>query len=225
MALIEERQPKEKSAYTRLFGLEQLGILITKIQGAIISQGTELESEIEKHAHLKIECIDKFLKNTQEYETVGVWLATKKQIKKSDIISKSYEPDFLGFDVLNKILYIFEVKEGHNFDTKKASGEHQTLHQYRNLVSNAVPFTTRIYISCFDVDTKEEAHRGLKKKFAMNEILTGREFCNLVGISYDDIMRERTADQQKNLEYFVREVIKIKPLRAMIVKRLKGTKH
>ena len=225
MALIEDRTTRKKSAYTRLFGIEQLGDLITKIHGTIISLGAELERDIYKNAPLKIECIDTFLENTKEHGTAGVWIASKKQIKKSKCISESYEPDFLGFDVLNNILYIFEVKEGHQFDTKKASGERKTLHSFSKSVSPKVPFKTRIYISCFDVDTKEQAYKGLKEKFSIDEILTGRDFCSLIGISYDNIMRERTAsqrtiDQQKNLEYFVNTLLKIDKIKSMIVKRL-----
>ena len=225
MALIEKRTLKGKSAYTRLFGIELLGNLITKIHGTIIAAGTELEKEIYSRAKLKIKDIDHFLSNQKEYEIAGIWMANKKVVKKSKRVSKSYEPDFLGFDVLNKTLYIFEVKAGHNFDTKKASGEHKTLHAYRNLISGEIPFETRVYISCFDVETKNEAHAGLKGKFAMDEILTGREFCKLVGINYDSIVKERKAEQQKNREYFVKEILKIPQIKVLISRRIKNIKQ
>lgn len=225
MALIENQTQKEKSAYTRLFGIELLGKLITKIHGTIIVAGTELEKEIYSCAKLKIEDIDHFLDNQKEYERAGIWMANKKAVKKSQRVSKSYEPDFLGFDVLRKILYIFEVKAGHNFDTKKASAEHKTLYEYRNLVSGEIPFETKVYISCFDVETKEEARAGLKNKFALEEILTGREFCELVDIRYERIVKERKVDQQKNREYFVREILKIPQIKKMISKRIKSNKQ
>jgi len=39
--------------------------------------------------------------------------------------------------------------------------------------------------------------------------MTGKEFCDLVGIDYEKIIQERKKDQQENLNYFIEELKKI----------------
>ena len=58
----------------------------------------------------------------------------------------------------------------------------------------------------------------------MDEVLTGRELCELFGISYDDIVKIRSGDQKSNLKYFVITLLKIDKIRKMISKNLKGQK-
>ncbi len=123
MALIENSNPKQTSGgYTRLFGIKELSSLITKIQSTVISAGTELEKII----HQEIKNIDSVggLESFLEYDVmpVGIFLATKKQIKKYNRFDSSgLEPDFLIFKRVNtsQFCYIIELKDGHIFDTKK----------------------------------------------------------------------------------------------------------
>ena len=39
--------------------------------------------------------------------------------------------------------------------------------------------------------------------------MTGREFCELLEIDYDEIVERRKADQESNLRCFVRELARI----------------
>ena len=39
--------------------------------------------------------------------------------------------------------------------------------------------------------------------------MTGKEFCDLVGLDFDKIVQERRKDQQQNLDYFISELKKI----------------
>ena len=150
MALIEKikgrRDNQPPSGYTRLFGAGALGNLMSRVHGATISAGTELEKLI--WAHVKqIDDLDRFIAESLDGIGEGIFVANKKQVKKSKTINSKYEPDFLGFDLTKRLCYIIEVKDGDQFDTKKASGEHTTLHNFTNDVSSALPFSTRTILT------------------------------------------------------------------------------
>ena len=194
---------------------------MSRIQGTVISSGTELEKLIYERA-TKIPDLDEFLVKTLHTQEAGIWVASKKQVKDSKIIHSKYEPDFLAFDLIKKVCYVIEVKDGDTFDTKKANGEHITLHNFTNDVSQALAFSFQIFICCFNANTREEVHTGLKGKFALTEILTGKELCILFKIDYNEITKIRTNDQQANLDYFIKQLLVIPNIKNMIVKRLKG---
>ncbi len=165
--------------------------------------------------------MDKFLDTTLHGGEDKVFVATKKQIKKSQRINSKYEPDFLGFNPYHKKCYIVEVKDGDQFDTKKASGEHKTLHDFTNDISSALTYSTEIYMCCFNARSKDEMYTGLKGKFSKDELLTGKELSILFDFDYNEIVKIRTADQQSNLEYFIKEILKISQIKNMITGFLK----
>ena len=223
MALIENakgrRQGQSPSGYTRLFGIEALGNLISRVQGTVISSGTELEHLIiERCKH--IDDLDKFITDKLHSNEAGVWVATKQQVKKSKIINSKYEPDFLGFRLDKRMCYVVEVKDGDQFDTKKASGEYQSLHNFTNDISQELPFSMRIFMCSFNAPDIDAVFHGLKRKFNRNELLTGKGLCMLFDIDYDEIIKIRTSDQQTNLEYFIEQLITIAPIRSMVIKAL-----
>lgn len=225
MALIENtkgrRENQSPSGYSRLFGNDTLGNLMSRIQGAVISSGTELEKLIWERVR-QIDDLDRFITENQKGGQMGIWVANKTQIKKSQIIKSRYEPDFLVFDLDNRICYVIEVKDGDQFDTKKADGEHTTLQNFMNDVAQSLPFSTKMYICCFNAQAKKEVYDGLKHKFLIQEVLTGLELCNLLNIVYSDIVRIRTSDQQNNLDYFISNLLDIEPIKTMAIKLLKN---
>jgi hypothetical protein len=226
MALIEKakgrREDQSPSGYTRLFGIESLGNLMSRMQGAVIASGNELENLIWARVANPIQDLDAFLRSTIHSDDDKVYVATKKQIKKSTTINSKYEPDFLGFHPKTRHAYIVEVKDGDTFDTKKSAGEHVTLRNFNNDISQSLPYSTSIHMCCFNVPTREEAFEGLKRKFALQELLTGRELGSLFGFNYDEIVRNRTADQERNLDYFVRSLLSIDSIKSLIVRILRG---
>lgn len=224
MALIEKakgrRAEQSPSGYTRLFGMLALGNLMSRIQGAVISSGNELEKLIWERVN-QIEDLDDFLKETLQGGEDKVFVASKQQIKKSKKIRSRYEPDFLGFNPKQRKCYIIEVKDGDQFDTKKAAGEHQTLYNFRNDVSSVLSYSIAVYICSFNARTKDEIVLGLKNQFSKEETLMGKEMCDLFGIDYPEIVKIRTSDQRANLRFFVAEILKIPAIKKMIVAFLK----
>jgi hypothetical protein len=75
-------------------------------------------------------------------ETHRIFVARKQQVKSSRTIRSEYEPDFLAFHPLSRNCYIVEVKDGDQFDTKKAAGERQMLENFRTDISRSVPYIT-----------------------------------------------------------------------------------
>ena len=125
MARIERREPKETSGgYERLFGDPGLGLLMSKVQGTVISSGSELERMIVARVR-KIDDLDVFLRD--ETMPDGVFIAPKKQVKNCRSLDfPEGEPDFLIFKRRDgqQLCHVVELKDGHVFDTKKASAEH-----------------------------------------------------------------------------------------------------
>jgi hypothetical protein len=129
MALIEKAkgrlETQSPSGYTRLFGIAALGNLMSRVQGAVIASGTELENLIWARVN-RIDDLDAFLLSTMHSTEDRIYVARKDQIKRSKTIHSKYEPDFLAFNPSTRHCYIIEVKDGDQFDTKK--GKQRTRH-------------------------------------------------------------------------------------------------
>ncbi len=222
MAKIRDRISINSSgSYERVFGNKKLGNLISKVHGTSIADGTELEKLIRDHIS-PISNLDEFLE--KEIMEDGIYLASKEQIKKSQTFDSHHtEPDFLIFKRRNRqqICYVIELKDGHVFDTKKAKAERDSLHGFTERNGQHISYKFQIYVCCFNVETKEQAYDGLKRKILKDEILTGREFCNLFEIDYNHIIESRKKDQEENLHYFLNELIKIKEIDVFLQKQYK----
>ena len=213
MALIRDREGRKGGGYERLFGDEALGHLISRVQAAVISSGTELERIIKQEV-APIEDLDSFL--DQEIMEDGVFLVDKRQLKASTKLDfTGSEPDFVVFRRRNERqhCYVIELKDGDNFDTKKSTSEHRALHDYVTQNAPHLHFTVTSHICCFNQTSREEIVRGFKNRIPLEEAMTGREFCDLLEISYVKIVETRKKDQLANLQYFVGELTKIEAVR------------
>ena len=208
---IENMKPKTTSgAYERVFGNKEVGDLITQIQATVISNGTELERMILSHC-TQIDDVDSFITSvTHAVQANGIYVATKKVIKKSVHTVPGIEPDIIIFIVeQNRICKIIELKDGYMFDTKKVKGEKQNLELFTEKFGSKIPFVAEWYICCFNENDKAIIREGLKNEFDETHILTGREFCSILQIDYDEIIRQRHADCKQNLQYFIKELMTI----------------
>lgn len=229
MATIERikgrRENQSPSGYTRLFGNPELGNLMSKIQGAVIASGTELEKLIWERVK-QIDDFDDFISHFVKENRTGVWVAKKSQVKTSKYINTHYEPDFLAFDLIRHICYVIEVKDGDQFDTKKSHGESVVLHEFANSIKYALPIEFQIRICCFNAQTKNEIYNGLKHQFSLGEILTGQELCELLEINFLDIITTRYKDQEVNIQYFIKELMAIALIKEIILTELRqGSKQ
>ncbi len=210
------------SGYVRVLGDEQLGKLISKVQSTVISNGTELEKLIIDKCN-QIKDLNSFIEKTVSGDTEdGVYVCPKKYYAKSSYLiydnqKKKILPDLLIFIVEKKrICKVVELKDGDMFDTKKSAGEKEHLEEFVQKFGSKIPFVAEYYICCFNQENKDKIFEGFKGDFTKEHILTGKELCEVLRISYDDIIKQRTADSVENFEYFIQELLKIETVKAKI---------
>ena len=219
---IKDTKPGRKDgAYTRLLGNEELGALISRVHSASISSGVELEKLILAKSDLflvqTVEEMEGLLLNGDKFSK-KTYLIPKKIVKKSVKFKSEHEPDFLILKKDSKTLYITELKDGDSFDTKKSAGEVESLRKFQNHISRKISYKTLIIVCSFNQTSKEKIIQGFKNKITSTEALTGKEFCELIGIDYQAINQERIKDQKENLKFFCDELLKISEFKKMIGK-------
>ncbi len=214
MAHLRDATPKNTSgSYERLFDNAALGELVSKVQSAVISSGSELEAKIATMVE-NIPDLDAFLK--QEIMPDGVLLARKRQIKQSETLDfVGSEPDFMVFKRRGGIqtLHIVELKDGHVFDTKKASAERQAMHAFIERNAQHIQYRFQAHFCAFNQNDRQAIWDGFKRRIAYDEAMTGREFCELLEIDYGAIVEARRADGPDNVEFLLSELVKIEPIR------------
>lgn len=219
MALIENSKGRESGGgYERLFGNQLLGHLLSRVQASVISSGNELEHVIIAHSK-SIADVDSFL--AQQELPPGTYLITKKAIKKSALKSDQ-EPDLLVFEIEppHRHCYIIELKDGDNFDTKKAAGEVALLQKFENHISKKLQFTTSIHVCSFNQNDKDKIVAGFKKKISIDMAMTGKELCDLLHIDYTEILGLRIGEQGKNFDYFISQLLEIPEAKEAILAKL-----
>ena len=171
----------------------------------------------------KINDLDEFLESDIMQD--GVRIATKQQIKKCESIDfPGSEPDFLIFKrrQSKQGCYVVELKDGHQFDTKKARAERQAIHSFIERSARQMQYRVSPYFCCFNQDSREAIVAGFKGKITQQEAMTGREFCELLEIDYDEIVAERKKVQPANVRFFLAELVKIREIREALKQLLKN---
>ncbi len=221
MARLRNANPKNTSgSYERIFGNAELGALASKIQSAVIASGSELEAMI-VDAVPNIPDLDAFFE--QEIMQEGVLLARKKQIKLSATLDfAGSEPDFMVFKRRGGVqtCHIVELKDGHVFDTKKASAERQAMHGFIERNAPHIQYRFQAHFCAFNQNDRQAIWNGFKRRISLDEAMTGREFCDLLEIDYDSIVEARRADGPDNVEFLLSELLKIEPIRRRILEIL-----
>lgn len=215
MAKISNACPKNSSGgYERLIGNKDMANIFTKTQSTVISNGTELERIICEKSNL-ITNLEEFINQCEENNKEnGSYLCPKKILKKSTY-NLGHEPDFIIFTIKNnkKSCLIVELKDGDTFDTKKSLAEKEMLQDCLNNLSCEIPFRAEFKICSFNQTKKENIVNGFKNVFKINEVLTGKELCEILQINYSDILKLRQIDTTDNFKYIINEMFKIEDVR------------
>ena len=183
---------RENEAYVRCFGSVELSELLSRAQSPIIRNGFELEKIITTSVKsLLIDDLDTFLDSQIMHR--GIRVATKKVMRRSEKIQgKSIEPDFIIFERKGQTqtCYIIELKDGHEFDTKSSAKEQANLSQFLSMNSDILRYFHSYGKICgFHARTKEEIQNGFKGKIDISQAMTGAEFCDLLRIDYQKILK------------------------------------
>ena len=218
MAKICNAQVKSSSGgYNRVFNNDEMGRLMAKVQSTVISNGSELEKIILSKTQ-NITNLDEYIDNVTDGNIPnGTYVCTKKILKKSSYKLEKNEPDLLIFIVQQRrVCKIIELKDGEYFDTKKSWGELEHLERFNQHIGAKIPFVCDYYVCCFNQSSKEEIVKGFKNAFEIEHVMTGRELCEILNISYEDIIEERKKDAKANIEYFYQQLMAIPAIREMI---------
>lgn len=228
MVRIGDSKPgRRDGGYARVFDSPDIGSVISRIHATNIRAGTELEHIIRRESVANGNAIldlDKFLENG----TDGIFIADKRVVKASSRIQfPGAEPDYLIFErrgVLRRC-YVLELKDGDTFDTKKSSGEVDSLSQFTHSVGSTLSYATEIKICSFNQTSKHAIVTGFKHAVTEEQVWTGREFCELMGIDYDAIVNERREDADANRRFFVEQLLKIEEIRQIAEEIMTGEAH
>ncbi|OGO16963.1 MAG: hypothetical protein A2Z14_15300 [Chloroflexi bacterium RBG_16_48_8] len=210
----------ENSGYVRLFGNVDVGLLISRVQATVIRAGNELEKILEeKTSHSLKSTLDEALSNQ-----IPLTPSQKVIVFRPSMPAKSGSPgvtgDILILDNSLKSVLVIEVKDGDTFDTKKASGELESMKKISGYVASITGYASSYYFCSFNQEDKEAIVTGAKGRFGIENAMTGRELCELLEIDYDQIREERNMLQSENLEYFLSELLQNTEIREIIEQML-----
>jgi hypothetical protein len=218
MKIKDTKLGRKDGGYTRVLGNKELGALISRVHSASISSGHELEKIISEKSGLflvkTVGEMESLLANGEKFKK-EIYIIPKKIVKKSKFKLEKHEPDFLIIKKKDRKLYITELKDGDAFDTKKSAGEVEALRAFKNHIN--VPYTKILLVCCFNQTDRKKIIQGFKNQIKLSEAFTGQEFCELIGIDYQTIVKERNEKYPKeNIQFFCEELLKIEECRKII---------
>ena len=207
-------RPDENSGYTRLFGNQQLGQLLSRVQATVIRTGNALEKLIEAETSDQLKAtLDEILSGQTPPSNVQVAFQARMP---PQIETRGEKADIVIFDHLEKTTRIIELKDGDTFDTKKASGELASMEMFAKWLSARTDYKTSYYFCSFNQSNKEAIVYGAKGRFDVSHAMTGKELCDLLNINYENLRTLRQREQPENLRYFIGELLKIREVRQII---------
>ena len=76
------------------------------------------------------------------------------------------------------------------------------------------------HFCCFNQNDKQTILRGFKESIHPEDAMSGREFCELVGLDYERILELRKKKVEGNISYFIQELLKIPEAKEKIAQEL-----
>ena len=103
------------------------------------------------------------------------------------------------------------------FDTKKSAGEVKHMREFAECFSNTFKdYIVKIKYCMFNQDNKKSIVDGLKKNITTEEAMTGKELCDLLGISYTNILEQRKKLAPENVDFFIEKLLEIQVVKDKI---------
>ncbi|MBI2331192.1 MAG: hypothetical protein HYU84_03335 [Chloroflexi bacterium] len=210
----------ENSGYSRLFGNQALGQLISRVQATVIRTGNELEKLLKGEVPSdRVSTMDGVVRGFRISNNEIIFQAAMPRVADAP----GAKADIVIVDHNARKLYLVELKDGDTFDTKKAAGELASMQKMATwLEEQVIGYQASIHFCSFNQDDKEAIVKGAKGRFSTANAMTGVELCILLGIDYDKLRKKREEEQPENLKYFVSELLKIPQVVALIRDYWKG---
>lgn len=206
-----KKKHKTSGSYGRLFDDEKIGLVMSDVQSTAIRNGNELEKLIERYSNPLTNNDTCNLIDEIESGTIqdGTYLLSKDSYRGTAIAIPNHEPDYLIVQAhgTNVKIFVVEMKDGDDFDTKKSNGELETLTACKDFIENNFEISTDYALCCFNQKSRLNIVRGLKNRFDEAHVMTGNEFCELVGIEYEAIIKERKSNASDNIMELARRLV------------------
>lgn len=209
--LMENAKQTKNNAYERVIEDKDYARFIQRAHQTMISNGTELEHIINKSYPNTIIKIKEININLNEFPIGtlinGCEIIIDKRfvsIDKNKIHKK--KPDYLYKKSKNE-WFIIELKDGDGFDTKKSPGEVRVLQEVVDTLKKKYPdlkFIPKMVL----FNNKNLSEASIKCLAAQPMLMRGIDFCKLLGLTWDQIDKQRKFDRKQNTNYFEEEVIK-----------------
>jgi hypothetical protein len=211
----------ENSGYARLFGNQELGSLISRVQATVIRAGNELEAILEDRtpAHLKSD-LGSAISGQRDLAGLGSIRVVFQARLPATSTEAGGRADIIVISHQERLVSVVELKDGDTFDTKKASGELASMTRLARRIGEAIDYQHRIFFCSFNQDDKDAIVRGAKGRFSIDNVMTGSELCGILQIDYAGLRAERASEQPANLQYLVDSLLDIHEVREAIVRRL-----
>lgn len=214
MARIADSKGREddNSGYTRLLGLPELGQLLSRIHATVIRNGNELELMLAERCAFRATGLAQRLNGalTLFTQPLEAFFGEALHVTDSDHLTAA---DIVILDHRAREVRVVEVKEGDLFDTKNADGELACLRPLALFIGARLRYRPQFQLCCFNQEDKSAILRGLKGRFSAEQVMSGRELCAILGVSYEAIRRQREEDVRANLAFLARELWAIPQLR------------
>lgn len=219
----------KQSSYTKLFGEDLVSIrcaeLITSVHATKISQGTKLEHWIyEDFSGFKDEKIkfENVLHNIYNHPnrpqlyrsvefSVGLILNSDEEFDRQNNIVL----DFLHYNPLTSTLSTFETKDGGELDTKNSNANIVEVRLINRVVSfqvvkNSMEDVVKHIVSKLVGFSKDLiTNNDIKVHGAEELTITGKDFCEFIGISYENIVNRMKEYNKGNREVLLNEMEEI----------------
>lgn len=216
MAKISESKGRsdENSGYARLFGNQKLGQLMSRVQAAVIRTGNELEKIIKQETPDELKAnLDDVINKQNTFSNIQVIFQAKMASTKKE---RGKTADIVIVNHTEKRAMVVELKDGDTFDTKKSSGELESMTIFSSWIEETLGYKTTFYFCSFNQSDKNAIMAGAKGRFDISHAMTGKELCEILNVNYDIIREKRQKEQPENLRYFITELLKINDVRKII---------
>jgi len=188
----------------------------TAMQSLAISEGIKLETYIfdefkgEKHEDIKFENVIKIINNKPNDTILFKRVKITKNILNENTTYTHNRSKSLHLDLLilhENELYIDEVKDGMSLDTKKSDAEITEIKMVKELCENKTNLKCKSSIilwTCQDL-----SNASIKSDEASDYIVIGRDLCEILNVSFDDIENKRYQSNRHNGEFamnYIKEI-------------------
>ena len=229
---VYDNQTKDNlnSRYSRILGVTQTAVLYTRLIsatiGAKIQHGTIMESFIfksykglkEKNVSIQ-SVLNKIARNPKESQFFHkVEFLAKLIVECDEDFSRTTKlvVDFLFYCSESKVIYVFENKDGGELDTKNMSGNIDEIKMTSRVIKVQVK-ANHLDLALHQVKpnlvmfSRDEISKSIISKVKGSEdfIITGRRFCEITGISYEEVETKSENFSQGNMGFIEKQILEM----------------